>query len=161
VSEGFRIVELLYCTSLLVMVASGDNPGSSPRKLKLWNSQNKDIIAEIPFDSTIITCKLNKARLVVYIETQQVHIFELATMNCIQILSTNNNPSGLLALSSEQKSYLAFPGYPGRVVLYDATNCRLLTQINAHKGNIAQIQFDKHGGLLTFPGALLITGVKY
>jgi autophagy-related protein 18 len=139
---------LLYCTSLLVMVASGDTPGASPRKLKLWNSQNKDTIAEIPFDSTVMTCRLNKSRLVVYIDIQQIHIFELATMNCIQILSTNNNAAGLLALSSEAKSYLAFPGYPGRVVLYDAANCRLLTQINAHKGNVAQIQFDRQGTLL-------------
>ena len=34
--DGMRIVELLYCTSLILLVPSGDKPGSSPRKLILW-----------------------------------------------------------------------------------------------------------------------------
>lgn len=148
IGDGFKIVELLYCTSLLVMVGSGDHPGSSPRTLRLWNSQSKDTIVEVPFDSTIITCKLNKSRLVVYLESQQLHIFDLATMACLQILSTSPNPSGLLSLSREDTSYVAIPGYPGRVVLFDCLSCRLMTQINAHKAALTQIHFNHDGTLL-------------
>jgi len=42
--EGIGRVEMLYCTSLLALVGSGDQPGSSPRKFKLWNSQNKVLL---------------------------------------------------------------------------------------------------------------------
>ena len=130
------------------MVGSGDKPGSSPRTLRLWNSQSKETIVEVPFDSTIITCKLNKSRLVVYLESQQLHIFDLATMACLQILSTSPNPSGLLSLSREDTSYVAIPGYPGRVVLFDCLSCRLMTQINAHKAALTQLQFNHNGTLL-------------
>lgn len=34
-------IEMLYCTSLLALVGSGEQSGSSPRKFKLWNSQNQ------------------------------------------------------------------------------------------------------------------------
>lgn len=37
-------IEMLYCTSLLALVGSGEQSGSSPRKFKLWNSQNQVVI---------------------------------------------------------------------------------------------------------------------
>lgn len=39
--EGVGHIEMLYCTSLIALVGSGDQPASSPRKFKLWNSKNK------------------------------------------------------------------------------------------------------------------------
>lgn len=41
IGEGIGKIEMLYCTSLLTLVGSGEQPGSSPRKFRLWNSQNK------------------------------------------------------------------------------------------------------------------------
>lgn len=42
--EAINVVSMLYSSSLLGLVASGETPGTSPRKLKLWNSQSKVLL---------------------------------------------------------------------------------------------------------------------
>ena len=69
---------------------------------------NQETICEITFPSSVLNVKLNRERVVICLETQ-IHIYELASMKCVQILSTAPNPSGLLALSGESSSYLVFP----------------------------------------------------
>jgi autophagy-related protein 18 len=39
--EGMRVVEMLYVTSLLAVVGSGDSANSNPRLMQLWNSQSR------------------------------------------------------------------------------------------------------------------------
>jgi autophagy-related protein 18 len=162
VGEGIGKIEMLYCTSLLTLVGSGEQPGSSPRKFRLWNSQNKvpfsfsplllrltplrcdqEIICELSFPSTILNIKLNRERVIICLETQ-IHVYELSSMKCLQVLSIASNPYGLLALSSENSSYLAFPsGSAGGVVLYDCLSLRLLSQIDAHKNNVVSMTFNR------------------
>jgi autophagy-related protein 18 len=93
----------------------------------------------------VLNVKLNRDRVVVCLETQ-IHVYELASMKCLQILATAPNPSGLLALSGESSSYLVFPagaGGAGSVVLYDCVSLRLLSQIDAHKKTIMAMQFNR------------------
>lgn len=148
--EGVGHIEMLHCTSLIALVGSGDQPGSSPRKFKLWNSKNKETICEISFPSSVLNVKLNRDRLVICLELQ-IHVYELATMKCLQILSTTPNPSGLMALSGEASSYLVFPSGAagaGSVVLYDCVSLRLLSQIDAHKKTLMAMQFNREGTML-------------
>lgn len=90
--------------------------------------------------------KLNRDRVVICLETQ-IHIYELASMKCLQILSTAPNPTGLMALSGESSSYLVFPSGvagAGSVVLYDCISLRLLSQIDAHKKTLMAMQFNRY-----------------
>jgi autophagy-related protein 18 len=159
IGEGIGKIEMLYCTSLLALVGSGEQPGSSPRKFRLWNSQNKvrvkislwwvyiiifqEIICEITFASTILKMLMNRERLIVRLEGQ-IHVYDLATMKCLQVLTIAPSPSGVVALSAESSSYLAFPsGNAGGVVIYDCLTLRLVTQIDAHKNSIAALEFNR------------------
>ena len=67
-----RIVEMLFCTSLLCVVGAGDQPELSPRRLKVLNTSNHTCIADLTFVSTILAVKLNRARLVVVEEQRAV-----------------------------------------------------------------------------------------
>lgn len=148
VGEGLGKIEMLYCTSLLALVGSGEQPGSSPRKFRLWNSQNKEMICELSFPSSILNLKLNRERLVICLETQ-VHVYELSTMKCLQVLTTLPNPLGLFTLSSENSSYLAFPsGSAGGIVLYDCISLRLMGQIDTHKNCVVAMSFNSTGTIL-------------
>lgn len=149
VSEGVGLIEMLYCTSLLAYVGSGDTIGSSPRRLKLCKSPEKEIICELPFNSAIVSIKMNKLRLIVCLDLT-VHIFDLTSIVCLQVLSTTVNINGVIALSSEEKSYLAFPSgvVSGDVIIYDTISLKILSQFHAHKTEITNIEFNRSGTLL-------------
>jgi len=106
------------------------------------------MICEITFPSTVLKIVLNRERVVVCLETQ-IHVYDLASMKCLQVLSIAPNPSGLVALSTEPSSYLVFPsGTGGGIVLYDCITLRLLSQIDAHKSPIAAVHFNSTGTIL-------------
>ncbi len=44
---GMRLIEWLQRTGLYLLVPSGDLPGTSPRRLKVWNNDSRTIIQEI------------------------------------------------------------------------------------------------------------------
>lgn len=154
-TESIGCVEMLYCTSLVVLIGSGLTPGSSPRKVKLVNTQNKETICELNFATTVLSVKLNNQRMVVCLE-KHIHIYDLATVNCLQVLSTSVNLKGLMSLSDHHTSYLAFPvagtataGEPeGEVVLYDTVALRLISQIKAHKKPVVAVEFSPSASLL-------------
>lgn len=146
--EGVGIVEMLNCTSLLAIVGSGDKPGSSPRKFILWNIHNNDTVCTIHFNSTVLSVRMNKQRLVICLETE-IHVYDLASMECLHVLATAQNPDGQIALSSEASCYMAFPTENvGSVVLYDCLSLRLLSQIYAHKNAVVAMAFNREGTML-------------
>ena len=71
-----RIVEMLFCTSLLCVVGAGEQPELSPRRLKVLNTSNHTCIADLTFVSSILAVKLNRARLVV-VEEKRAVVHEL------------------------------------------------------------------------------------
>eukprot|EP01041_Mallomonas_annulata_P002085 gene2085-4074_t len=152
-SEGIGIIEMLYSTSLIALVGSGDTPGSSPRRLRLCKSHTMESICELPFNSTILSVRMNKCRLLVCLENH-IHIYDLVAISCLQVLATASNPEGLIAISRENKPYMAFPSTsfpsssPGDVILYDCMSLRILSQISAHKSTVVAIEFNRSGTML-------------
>ena len=91
---------MLYCTSLIAFVGSGDTPGSSPRRLKLYRGHTKDIICELQFNSSILSIKMNKIRLIVSL-LHHIHIYDINTMICLIILPTAlESTNNIFALSN-------------------------------------------------------------
>jgi autophagy-related protein 18 len=81
------------------------------------------------FVSSVLSLRVNLERLVVCLE-DQIHIFDVPHMKCLVTLTTPKNPNGLLALSKEGSSFLAFPSRrEGELVLYDAVALKLLSQV--------------------------------
>ncbi|ODV80395.1 autophagy-related protein 18 [Suhomyces tanzawaensis NRRL Y-17324] len=132
--ELIGIVEMLYCTSLIAVVALGDEPGSSPRKLKLVNTKRLSTICDLIFPSTILQVKLTNSRLVVLLE-EQIYIYDITTMKLLHTIETSPNLHGLCTISpsSDQdgNSYLAYPS-PPKTITHDSL---LVTGINTNGGS--------------------------
>jgi hypothetical protein len=60
--DGYGIVEMLYTSSLVALVGSGNSPNCSPRKLVLMNIQDNKIICELNFLTAILAVKMNRRR---------------------------------------------------------------------------------------------------
>lgn len=128
--ESVGIVEMLYCTSLLAIVAQGEEIGSSPRKLKIVNTKTKSTICDLTFPLTVLHVKLTNSRLVVVLE-DQIYLYDITTMKLLHTIETSPNLNGLCAISyDDTNSYLAYPS-PPKTITHDSL---LASGINTNGG---------------------------
>eukprot|EP00898_Chlorokybus_atmophyticus_P007350 jgi/Chlat1/7616/Chrsp64S07161 len=93
-SDGaIRIVEMLFCTSLVVLVGAGHQPALSPRVLTVFNTATNTAIASLSFMSVILAVRLNRKRLVVVLEGK-VSVLDLSSLRVLQVLDTPPNTKG-------------------------------------------------------------------
>ncbi len=59
---SIRLAEMLFCTSLLAFVGSGEQPSLSPRKLTLLNTANRSVIQEFSMSHTVLGVLMNLKR---------------------------------------------------------------------------------------------------
>ncbi|AOA63853.1 Phosphoinositide binding protein [Komagataella phaffii GS115] len=163
---GASIMEMLFSTSLVAVVGTGDKPSTSTRKLKIVNTKRNTIICELSFSTAILAVKLNRKRLVVVLY-DQLFIYDISCMKQLKTIETVPNRLAIASLSADDSSILAYPssdssssnerhqlgetvstGGSGGVVLYDALNCEFITIIEAHKAQLQQICLSKDGSLL-------------
>lgn len=159
---GMRCIALLYRSPLVVLVPSGDKPGTSPRRLVLWNCSTKEPIREYGFETTILSCAMNKDFLAVGTEGF-VSLFGLQSMNLLVKLEARTG--SVFALSSEQGgALLAYPSpaasigkggdkstesvYEGMISVYSCGQGRLVSQIKAHKTAVSVLSVSTQGDLL-------------
>ena len=110
---------MLFCTSLVVQTGGGAHPSASPRRLQLTNTkvrpprpiktrhsnllslpfQRQVVICELNFQSTVLSVKLNRKRLVVLLE-DKLHIFDISNMKSIYVTDIPTNKKGICAMSS-------------------------------------------------------------
>ncbi|PWY99192.1 autophagy-related protein 18 [Testicularia cyperi] len=106
------LVEMLFCTSLVALVAtSNSDPKSnaSPRRLQIVNTKRQSVICELLFPTAILGVKLNRRRLVVVLE-QEIYIYDISNMKLLHTIETSPNPLAICALSpSSENCYLAYP----------------------------------------------------
>lgn len=132
--EAVGIVEMLYTTSLLAVVALGDEPGALPRKLKIMNTKRLTTICDLLFPSTILLVRLGSKRMVVLLESQ-IYIYDIATMSLLHTIETSPNTNRLCALSNsndkEGVSILAYPS-PPKTITHESL---LVNGINTNGGS--------------------------
>eukprot|EP01087_Luapelamoeba_hula_P011758 TRINITY_DN3241_c0_g1_i1.p1 TRINITY_DN3241_c0_g1~~TRINITY_DN3241_c0_g1_i1.p1 ORF type:complete len:425 (+),score=77.02 TRINITY_DN3241_c0_g1_i1:39-1313(+) len=146
---GIGIVEMLFRTSLVVVVGCGNTPTASPRKLTIFNTATQQAICERLFPTSILNVKLNNKRVVVVLENK-IHVFALDSMSLLHIIDTPHNPMGICALSPSDDSLLAYPAAPGEIQLFDALKLLTITTgEHPHKGiTISNLAFNYSGDLL-------------
>ncbi|KAJ2613661.1 autophagy protein [Coemansia sp. RSA 1804] len=106
---GIGIVEMLFCTSLVALVGSGDQPSLSPRRLQIINTKRQSIICELTFPTTILAVKLNRRRLVAVLE-EQIYVYDISNMKLLHTLETPPNPAAICAMSpSSENCFIAYP----------------------------------------------------
>jgi len=119
---GIGIAEMLFCTSLVAVVGSGDQPTLSPRKLIIKNTSTQKTICELNFVSSILAVKMNKKRMIVVMETK-IHVYDIASMKILHTIDTATNNAGLCSLCPGDNSYVAYPGTKGKSVPYSILCC--------------------------------------
>lgn len=147
---GIGKVEMLFCSSLVVLVGGGDQPSFSPRRLRLWDTARAAALCELRFDTAVLTVRLNRRRMAVGLE-RALHVFDVTSMACLQIIETAPNPQPLLALSSnEENCYLAFPcgGGGGEAILFNALTLKVIVKVSAARGPLVAMSFSRDGSLL-------------
>jgi len=147
---GTGIAEMLFCTSLVAIIGSGDNPSRSPRRLQIVNTKTKAIICELNFVTPILSVKLNKKRIAVIMETK-IHIYDINNMKILHTIDTVPNPKGLCAFSpSSMNCFLAYPASQqnGDVYIFDALSLHTVSMVSAHKGPLAALAMSQDGSLL-------------
>jgi len=147
---GAGIVEMLFCTSLVAIVGSGDNPSRSSRRLQIINTKTKAVICELNFITPILSVKLNKKRVAVILETK-IHIYDINNLKILHSIDTVPNPKGLCAFSPCSKNcYLAYPASQqnGDVYIFDALSMNTVSVVSTHKGTLAAMAISQDGSLL-------------
>lgn len=84
---GMRHIVPLHHSPLVLLVASGEKPGTSPRKLKVWNIQNKTILHEVTFKSSIEGLQWNKKYVAVLLDSE-LHVLDIQSMQTRLVLPT-------------------------------------------------------------------------
>ncbi|KAJ3505745.1 hypothetical protein NLJ89_g7258 [Agrocybe chaxingu] len=172
-NDGARgIVEMLFCTSLIVLVGAADQPQSSPRKLQIMNTKRQSMICELLFPSSILAVKLNRKSLVIVLE-MEIYIYDISNMRLLHVIETTPNPEAICALSpSADSSYLAYPSpvpspatplasgtaasssaapstsQSGDVLLFSTRSLTVANVIQAHKAPLSFLSINSTGSLL-------------
>jgi len=131
---GVGIIEMLFTSSLLVLVGSGEQSALSPRRLKVVNTKRQTTICELTFPDTILAVKLNRDRLIVLLE-KTVYIYDVHNMRLLHTVEIPANPLGLIALAaSSDHNYLAYPS-PPRISVADVSSGGPFPSSEVSKGN--------------------------
>ncbi|KAJ8923019.1 hypothetical protein NQ315_001567 [Exocentrus adspersus] len=141
--DDCSLVERLFSSSLVAVVSL-----SNPRKLKVCHFKKGTEICNYSYSNTILSVRLNRARLVVCLE-ESLYIHNIRDMKVLHtIRDTPPNPLGLCALSIDKDNcLLAYPGSStiGEVQIFDAVHLHAKTMIHAHDSPLAAVAFSPTG----------------
>lgn len=157
---------MLFCTSLVALVGSGDQPTLSPRRLQIINTKRQSVICELTFPTTILAVKLNRRRLIAVLE-EQIYVYDISNMKLLHTIETPPNPSAICAMSpSSENCFIAYPtpasiskpsSKPGAppeipattdVMVFDANTCEAINIIQAHKSPVSCLAINREGTML-------------
>lgn len=158
--SGASIFEVLFSSSLVVHVPAGEAAGSSQRIVRIFHTKRNKEITRMSYTSSVLAVKMNRKTLVVVIETA-IYIYDITNMHLLHTISgTPPNPAGICALASchvpgdprgeGTNNFLAYPGNiaTGEVFVYDVSNMRHVTTINAHTSAVSCLAFSHAGDRL-------------
>lgn len=109
IDGSIGIVEMLFCSSLLAIVGTGENASLSPRRLKIINTKRNTTICELTFPTSILAIRMNREILIVLLE-EIIYIYDITNMRLLHTVEIPSNPSGLITLSIDtNNNYMAYP----------------------------------------------------
>ena len=151
---GIRHCEMLNRTNLLALIGGGEFPKFNPKKIVIWDDFQNKMISEIKFFSNIKNIKLKKDRIFVVFE-KNIYIFDLKTLENIEIIHTNDNPKGLFAINNDpNKTVIVYLGdfekgtnHKGSIIIKNYYKEKYI-RIIAHKNGVSYISINNDGTLL-------------
>ena len=140
---------MLKTTNILALVGGGKKPKFALNKIIIWDDNKNRVIGELRFNSKILNVKIKMDRIVGVIE-KKIYIFNINTLDTIDMFDTFENTNGICAFSSgDLISVLAFPSEKQGIV--KVINFNSLSQpplIEAHESKIACLSINQNGTLL-------------
>ncbi|XP_047214273.1 WD repeat domain phosphoinositide-interacting protein 1-like isoform X1 [Girardinichthys multiradiatus] len=134
------IVERLFSSSLVVVVCA-----AMPQWMNIYHFKKGTEICNYSYPNKILAIKLNRQRLVVFLE-ESIYVHNIKDMKLLKtLLNAPSNPSGLSALSTNHSSsYLAYPGsvLSGDIIVHDTNNLSTVAMIPAHDSPLAALAFN-------------------
>lgn len=143
---GVRSINCLHHADLYLLVASGDKPGASPRRAKIW--KDSQLIQEIALPSTVEYTLWNKNHLVLFTD-HQIFVYELRTLSLNATLNHfPGNNCGALAVSDSNILCYPCPNVLGQVIVHDCKENRLLHRFAAHRTEVSRMAMNSAGTML-------------
>ncbi|WKY14080.1 hypothetical protein Q1695_004703 [Nippostrongylus brasiliensis] len=139
------IVERLFNSSLVAIVSQKE-----PRVMHIYHFRSKNMICDYKFAKSILNVKLNRDRVVVCVE-DSIFIYTLKDMKPLHtILDTPLNRFGLIDLSPDDSSLVAYPASAeaGSIHLFDSKNLSAVNTFTAHDGPLACLKFSCDGTMI-------------
>ena len=158
--EPIKIIEMVESSQLLILVGQKNSINLSPKKLTLFNINEKKIIHSVnPFNSEIKLVRLNKNRVIAYAD-KTIFIFNLLNMKLLHSIKFDEDIinsdkifyQGQICLSpnSEKNNFLiySFSQCHGLLKIYDTLYLTYVNFFKAHKNPVFKICINKTGDLL-------------
>ena len=158
--EPIKIIEMIESSQLLILVGQKNSINLSPKKLTLFDINEKKIIHSVnPFNSEIKLVRLNKNRVIVYAD-KTIFIFNLLNMKLLHSIKFDEDIinsdkifyQGQICLSpnSEKNNFLiySFSQCHGLLKIYDTLYLTYVNFFKAHKNPVFKICINKTGDLL-------------
>jgi len=140
-------VEMLFGTSLLAIVGTGEQRAMSPRRLCLFNTKTRQSKRDLNFKTSILAVRLNMKRLVVVLQ-DRTFVYDLNSTTILEEIETVPNTKGLCAFApNSEECYLALPASTskGSALVYKTSQPELICQIDAHQAPLAAMVFSSNG----------------
>lgn len=139
--NGVSLIErfTIKGTTMILIVGSGDNAGSSPRKLMIIDVNMRRSVCELSFHTSILSCAVNSQFMIICL-ISQIHIIEVNGMNTLKVINTPVNTNGLMSASKSTN--------PTRLVYPSSTSLGKFTVMNIDEtiavSSTAEMSCDAH-----------------
>ena len=146
---GIGRIEMLKTTNILCLVGGGKKPKYPLNKIIIWDDSICKIIGELRFNSIILNAKIKMDR-IIGITEKKIYVFNINTLDLIDMYDTFENNNGIHALSTgDLVSILAFPFHSkGYVKLVNFLSSLQPPSISAHDSKIGCLSINQEGTLL-------------
>lgn len=94
---------MLFKSNVLAIVGSKKNTKYPPDKVIIWDDYTNKAALELAFKSPVLGVRLRKDLIVIATESN-VFVYTLNGYNLIDVITTFNNPNGIIAVSSNEGS---------------------------------------------------------
>ena len=100
---SIKITEMYYRSNILALVSGCDFPKFDQKKLIIWDDSLNKVISEINFSDGIKNIKMKKYKIYI-INDLNLFVFDLKTMENIEIINIMENSKGLFSINSDDKN---------------------------------------------------------
>ena len=145
---GFRIVEMLYKSSLVALVGNGSDAAFPCNKVIFWDDQKARARGEIPLNHDVCALKMKKDYVFIASE-YSIHVYVTDSLEYKDFIETRHNSTGILSVSLDVEStVLAYPAMRKGVAGLINYNTGQKYSLKAHKTAIICLALNNDGSLL-------------